>query len=358
MKTTIIMPAYNAQKYIAETFESVIAQTVTDWELILIDDGSTDNTAQIVRDYNARDPRFRLIQQANARTAVARNRGFAAADPKSEFIAYLDSDDLWEPDTLETFYKALETHPKQGAAHGLLRFIDGQGQPIHMPEFKQQLGNVRHEIKGDRILPLPSHRHTPFSALLISSFMTPGQVIIRRSIMEKVGKWDRSFLIVDDYNLWLRIAELTDFVSIEKVVIAYRIHDNNWSRRPEPLWTEFVALMLNALSSPDISDVHRREVIIGSVFHFTGMITDRNTEDGKIPFNVLIKNSARFAEELLKIAGSRDSSEELRRVALSNLMVLVEKMTKLVNMPDLTDEQRSIVINNLSIVKELMVGVG
>jgi glycosyltransferase involved in cell wall biosynthesis len=357
MKTTIIMPAYNAQKYIGETFESVIAQTAPDWELVVIDDGSTDDTAQVVRAYSAREPRIRLIQQANARTAVARNHGFAAADPKSEYIAYLDSDDLWEKDTLETFTQALERNPKHGAAHGLLRFIDGQSRSLSVPYYKQQLGITRHEIKGGRVVPIPRNRPTTFSSLLISSFVTPGQVILRRSIVEKVGKWDPKFLIVDDYDMWLRIAEHTDFVHIEKEVIAYRIHDNNWSRRPLPLWTEFVALMLKTLASPDTSDAHRCDIAVGSVFHFTGMMADRNTEEGRVPFDVLIKHSHRFAEELLRLACSRDSSEELRRLSLSSIYAMHERLSKLVYATDISDEQRRVVIDSAATLKGMLAEV-
>lgn len=96
---SIITPCYNGAKYIGETIDSVISQTYLDWEMIIVDDGSKDNSAQIVREYAEKDSRITLVQQENAGSAAARNNGIRRAE--GQYIALLDADDLWHPDFLE-----------------------------------------------------------------------------------------------------------------------------------------------------------------------------------------------------------------------------------------------------------------
>ena len=107
-KVSVVVPAYNARKYLAECLESVCAQTFTGWDLIVVDDGSVDDTAAIVRPYCERDPRIRLHIQENGGVASARNRGLALADPQTEYFLFLDQDDFLHADALETPLGALE----------------------------------------------------------------------------------------------------------------------------------------------------------------------------------------------------------------------------------------------------------
>ena len=103
---SIITPCYNGSRYIAETIESVIKQTYLKWEMIVVDDGSKDNSADIVRNYSKKDNRIMLVQQKNAGSAAARNNGIRRA--KGQYIALLDADDLWEPEFLEKQIKFMK----------------------------------------------------------------------------------------------------------------------------------------------------------------------------------------------------------------------------------------------------------
>src|SRR6185369_2448604 len=102
---SIVMPAYNAGKYIADSIESVLAQTYSDWELIVVDDGSTDDTASVVHDFMKRERRVRYVYQENGRLGKARNTGIR--DSRGDLIAFLDSDDLWIETKLELQLRAL-----------------------------------------------------------------------------------------------------------------------------------------------------------------------------------------------------------------------------------------------------------
>lgn len=103
---SIITPCYNGERYVSQTIESVLAQTYTKWEMLIVDDGSKDNSARIIKDYCKKDSRIKLIQQPNGGSANARNHGIREA--KGQYIALLDSDDLWEKNFLDEQIKFMQ----------------------------------------------------------------------------------------------------------------------------------------------------------------------------------------------------------------------------------------------------------
>ena len=124
---SVITPCYNGEKYISETIESVISQTYDNWEMIIIDDGSKDNSAKVVEKYLKEDPRIRLIQQENAGSAAARNRGIKECT--GQYIALLDADDVWLPEFLEKQISFMKQKKAYCVACGYGR-IDENSQPI------------------------------------------------------------------------------------------------------------------------------------------------------------------------------------------------------------------------------------
>jgi glycosyltransferase involved in cell wall biosynthesis len=127
---SVVIPAYNSEKYIRQTLQSVCDQTVNDWECVVVDDGSTDGTPQIIREMARKDDRIRMIEQSNAGPAAARNNGMASVSAGSEFIAFMDHDDVWLPDALAVLRDTLRAYPESIAAHGLADTIDGNGQLV------------------------------------------------------------------------------------------------------------------------------------------------------------------------------------------------------------------------------------
>lgn len=116
---SMIIPAYNAEQTIRETIQSVLEQTFSDFEIIVIDDGSNDRTSDIIQ--KIADPRLKCFSYTNGGSSVARNRGISHA--KGEFIAFLDADDLWTPDKLELQIEALQKHPEAGVAYSWTYFL-------------------------------------------------------------------------------------------------------------------------------------------------------------------------------------------------------------------------------------------
>ena len=206
-KVSIIIPAYNAESTIIFTINSVQKQTYTDFEAIVIDDGSTDRTAKIVREII--DARIKLFCYKNEGLPVARNRGVDLA--KGEYIAFLDADDLWTPDKLEQQLAALEADPEAGVVYSQTCCIDRQGNFLYNCEPVYFQGNVLKE-------------------LLLTNFLHNGSnLLIRREAIETVGGFDRDLNSCEDWDYYLRLAERYSFAVVPKYQIFYRQTENNMS---------------------------------------------------------------------------------------------------------------------------------
>lgn len=191
-RVSVVVPAYNATATIAATLRSIQAQTLADFELIVIDDGSSDGTPDLV-DRIARDePRLRLHRQANGGTAAARNAGIARA--RGEFVALLDNDDLWMPRYLELMTAALVAAPDAGFAYTDAWVLDDSTK------------RVRTKTVLEFYPPVPAGAAAPeLLRLLIATNFVMSSVTARRTVLEEVGGFDPAVSGVDDYDLWLRI---------------------------------------------------------------------------------------------------------------------------------------------------------
>ncbi len=180
---SIVMPAFNAGKYIEAAIRSVQAQTLRDWELLVLEDGSSDDTSAIVTALAAEDPRIRLLPNGeNLGVARTRNRGFDLC--RGQYVALLDSDDLWHPEKLETQIGLLE---RSGADFTYCSYaiIDGEGKPA----------------KADYIVP----GQVTFETLLRENVIGCSTVVLRRAVVEK-HRFTPDFYH-EDYVLWLQLLQ-------------------------------------------------------------------------------------------------------------------------------------------------------
>ena len=229
----IIVPAFNTARFLASALDSILAQTVSAWEVILVDDGSEDDTGAIARRYAARDPRIHVYSQANAGVSAARNFGFAQADPAAEGVIFLDADDVWEPDALETLGQALAAHPEAPAVYGLARYIDATGQPLE-PGVCEGHQQHRFGVENGRVIFWPPDRPTDFNVeAVMERVMTPGTVLVRRRALEQSGLFDPSLRLWEDWDLWLRVSQLGGLIFLNTLVLGYRQHEANASGSPE-----------------------------------------------------------------------------------------------------------------------------
>ena len=228
-RISIIIPAYKSARYIAATLNSVLAQTLCDWECIVVDDGSPDEVAAIVQEYAARDPRFHMIRQQNAGVSAARNAGYAHASRSVEYVIFQDSDDVWEPDALEVLTTALDAHPDAAGAHGLAERIGPGGEPL--PDRHADFMRGRFGYAG-RLVPLGLDQPTTLDSLLtIFNMYPPGVVLVRRPLIARAGLWDedRSLAPSDDWDMFARVSRCGPFIFVDRVVARYRKHDSNVS---------------------------------------------------------------------------------------------------------------------------------
>jgi len=213
---SVMMPAYNAEIYIAQAIESVLAQSYMQWELVIVNDGSTDNTAEIVKEFD--DPRIIYIYQENLGLSAARNTGIR--NSRTEIIALLDSDDLWEPEFLEIMLGLIERHPDAAAVYCGFQYIDAQGQDIGIPSCK--------------VIP-PETVYETF--ICEGNWLAPCAVVFRRRLAQEVGLFDESLMAVEDADLWIRLSALHHFIGLPKVLVKYRRHDSNMSKDPHRMVT-------------------------------------------------------------------------------------------------------------------------
>jgi glycosyltransferase involved in cell wall biosynthesis len=223
-RLSVVCPMYNSGEYLAATIESILAQSMTDLELVLSDDGSTDDTLEIADDFAAKDPRVRVVRNAHKGIVATRNSGLAATDRRSEFITLFDSDDLWEKHAAATLMAALQRNPQAPAAHGVCRCVDMNG--VQFPnDDREELTRNRFAIAGDKVVAVPRSAPTSFGALLIENYITtPGNSMIRRTAFDAVGNFAAGIEPCDDWDMNLRIARLGDFVFVDEVLLSWRRH--------------------------------------------------------------------------------------------------------------------------------------
>lgn len=212
---SVIIPAYNAERFIGQTLESVLAQTYANFEVLVVDDGSHDHTAAIVRQYVAKDSRIQLLQQQNSGVAAARN--LAIEKSKGEFIAPLDADDIWYPLNLERQVECLvNSSLRVGLIYAWSIDIDAEDQPT---------GAFRAAPIEGRVYP----------TLLLHDFIAnASSVLIRRSCFHQVGSYscqlrEQAGQGREDWDLYLRIAEHYEFRVVPDFLVGYRRLPNSMS---------------------------------------------------------------------------------------------------------------------------------
>lgn len=207
---TVVIPAYNAQATLAETLRSLLAQSLTDWRAVVVDDGSTDSTPMITSDFAWRDGRISLIRQENRGLSGARNRGIEHA--KGRYLHFLDADDWLAPLGLERLVQAAEWGGL-GAACGswTLHGGDGRGMGVTMPA-ADSVVTVDHLFGGNAMAP---HSH-----------------VIRRDLLDG-ERFDQSLRVVEDYDMWLRLASRgVRWSGVDDAVAAYRVRPGSLSKNP------------------------------------------------------------------------------------------------------------------------------
>jgi len=229
-RVSVVMPVYNAARHLEAAMRSALASDLEDLELIVVDDGSSDESLQIAR--SVADARVLVITQL-ASGGPSRPRNVGIARSRAPYIALLDADDLLKPDKLSAAVAALEAHPHAGLAFADYERIDGDGRVLERatltgyPVFQSL--NMRPAGDGWRLIPREQFAH----GLLYENFIGTSGVILRRGALEGIGPpFDETLTFSEDRDLWFRLAHNGDALYRERVGHAYRVTPGSLSLRP------------------------------------------------------------------------------------------------------------------------------
>lgn len=226
---SIVLNTYNSSRFVQETIKSVLGQSFCDFEMIVIDDGSTDNTLKIVRSFE--DNRIHVYSYQNGGIAISRNRGIEKAS--AEYISFLDHDDIWHRDKLSCQLKALQESPKSALVYSWVNVIDESGNFIRALSKTHKSGHI-------------------YKDLLLKNFlMTASNPLIRTSALVAIGGFDETIYGADDWDLFLRLTERHTVALSPHHHIQYRIVKGSGSGQIERFEQGCLQVVEKAFDNPD-----------------------------------------------------------------------------------------------------------
>ena len=240
-QVSVVIPAYNQAHFLAHAINSVLAQTYREYEVIVVDDGSTDDTPAVAGQFG---DAIRYIHQTNRGLSGARNT--AIRNARAEIIALLDSDDLWEPNFLEMMVGLLTQHPETAGAYCGFQYINSTGETVGKPSLKIVPPEMFHE-----------------TVVIEGNWLAPCGVIFRKQLALDTGLFDESLRALEDSDMWIRMSAHHPFVGLPQALVKYRRHGNNMSSDPERMVTasRTVREKLFGSSSSDVSTWSRTKTL-------------------------------------------------------------------------------------------------
>ncbi|MGH7146282.1 MAG: glycosyltransferase [Nitrospiraceae bacterium] len=242
LPVAVLIPCFNSGRYLKATIESALTQTYTPLEVIAINDGSRDETHTILQSYA---PTIRILSHPdNANLGQAASLNLGVRSTTAEFIAFLDSDDIWYPDKIEKQVKILKMHADIGLVYANGLAIDEEGKTLYglFPDFFQE-----RNVEG---------------AILLNCYIrVPSSIMVRKTILEKAGLF-RTDLQATDHDMWIRMSELTKFHYLPEILMAYRVHPGQQSLRRRQ-WEDGFSILREACQRhPYGVDLRRKRLAV------------------------------------------------------------------------------------------------
>ena len=220
-RVSVVLATYNYGRYLGSALESALAQTMSDLEIIVIDDGSTDETKQVIAPYLG-NARIRYYDTEHQGQPAAKNAGIRLA--RTPIVAFLDADDLWLPTKLEKQLALFAANPALGVAYSRRILIDEQGRHLQFQQPELPRGNV-------------------LASMFRNNFICFSSAVVRREVLEEAGLFDENLALAIDYDLWLRIARRYSFDYVNEPLVKYRTGHASLSRRTEERLKTAAAIM-------------------------------------------------------------------------------------------------------------------
>jgi glycosyltransferase involved in cell wall biosynthesis len=298
-RVDVIIPVYNSAATVAESVESVLGQTFTDFNVIAVDDGSTDTSAEVLSRYTGR---IRVLAQPNRGLSAARNAGVRLGS--AEYAAFLDADDIWEPPMLERTVAALDRLPHAVLAYSDVAVVDSSGRPLNVALVSNSLG-----------------RAPQLDDLFVSLWpIMPSAVVMRRSVFDAIGGFSEAFrnLGYEDVFMWMRARELGEFAYLPEPLVRWRFsafpHPLKQARKERDSAKIFEGLVRDRWQRSAASLIRARERAPRSILGYIGLhalaegdrTTARNAFALAIRFDPWrLRNYMRYLRAFLPVTAAR-----------------------------------------------------
>ncbi len=299
----MLVPVYNGAATLTESLDSAFNQTFADLEVIVVDDGSTDDTRGVLSAID--DPRLRILPSTGTRRGPAAARNRAAAASRGDYLATLDADDLWTTDKLEDQLATLEANPRAAVAHSFTDYIDEVGNV---------LGSAHRFVFQGNVLP----------DLLVSQILVHGSnALIRRSAFEEVGGFDETLLIGEDWELYIRLAARYDYAFVPKMQILYRQSPGSLtSRRVDLIESDTLSIVDRIYSGAPADLQYLRSRTLANLYKYMAIKAFAGSDGGR-------RHGCRELRYLLRIV--RHDPAMLRHPVLLSMLFLKAALVILVS---------------------------
>lgn len=247
-RVSVVIPVYNREKYIQQTIQSVLDQSYSDVELIVVDDGSTDGSKELIEQFGAR--LMLLTHEGGRNFGQSASINLALEHITGEYVAILDSDDYWHPNKVESQVRFLEERPELSLVYSNGKVVDENGKTLHAfysPDHQKE--------------------HTPEAYLLEGYFLLPNNSLMKSSVLRKTGLFDESLRAAQDYDMGIRVTEVAKFGYLNEQLFYYRRHDESISgKKTLMMWQDGFTILAKAQQRyPYPSEVVRKR---RAVLHF------------------------------------------------------------------------------------------
>jgi glycosyltransferase involved in cell wall biosynthesis len=275
MTVGIVIPAFNAERYLKDTVLSVVMQSYAQWRLVIVDDGSTDDTWSIIGELSKIDMRITGVSQGNVGVSGARNRGYAEIRAHCESVLFLDSDDLLEVDALEHLSHKLSACPECAGAYGLASSMDHNGAlAARDTVMEHQL--ARHGVQDGKVVDWPIDEPTSFAVEAVTEvIITPGTVLLRCAPFDAAGRFTEGLALWEDWDLWLRVTRIGPLAFFPGPVLRYRAHAQSASHSGRSLEHASRTVREGLLASVRNDTRLRRTALLGAAFHERSILAKR-----------------------------------------------------------------------------------
>lgn len=235
VKVSVVIPSYNSARYLTAAIDSVLAQTYENFEILVVDDGSTDETKDVLKRY---ENSIRYLYKPNGGVSSARNHGIENA--KGEYLAFLDADDAWLPEKLEKQIIELEKNAGR-ACYAAFTACDEKLNPLRVVQNQRSENALRDLLVRGNVIG------------------TPSAVIIEKKLLKEIGGFDLGLSQCADWEMWVRVAAHAEFFGVEESLVLYREHESNMSRNARLLEKDSLLVLEKGFAAIDLPDEIREQ---------------------------------------------------------------------------------------------------